>query len=270
MHKQVTPEETRPGILVPVNSSASAFNSIEYAMKIAKALNTTIHLLYITDLNDLPESSNTIVINRMLDRFELDAAMCVESLTEMIEECGIKVPTAESRVGNVELLIQNRIEFLAPGMIVIGRDSFRKQAVDILIDQATCPLLFVPKNADASLPSSFALRLNKDLIPPKSVYPLLKIIQQTTQRLTILSDHKKSNLDPFQNQVIEPNFKLSITYLLHENTMDAKVMRTFIRSAGFDLLCVVRDRRPFFKRIFTKDPAARIVHTVEIPVMLVK
>src|SRR5687767_5653083 len=89
VHKEVTPEETRPGILVPVNSSASAFNSIEYALKIAKTLNTTIHLLYITDLDDLPESSNTVVINRMLDRFERKAAICMESLKEMIEESGI-------------------------------------------------------------------------------------------------------------------------------------------------------------------------------------
>jgi nucleotide-binding universal stress UspA family protein len=196
----------------------------------------------------------------------------MESLKEMIEESGIKVPTAESWVGKVELLIRNRIEFLTPCMIVIGRDSFRKQALNNLVDHATCPVLFVPQNANASLPSSFALRPSNDLILPKTSYPLLKIIQQTTRRLTILTGSRSntSEVNIFQDQLTDPNFNLSVTYLQAECPTDANAMRTFITSNAFDLLCVVRDKRTILQRLFTKDPAEQLVHAVEIPVLVVK
>ena len=269
--KEGTSEETRPGILVPINSSASAFNSIEYALNIAKALNTTIHLVYVTDLDDLPESNNPLVISRMLNRFERKAALCVESLKEMIEESGVKVPTAESGIGNVESLIQSRIKFLTPGMIVIGRDSFGKQALNNLVDQATCPVVFVPEKAKAALPNSFVLALNDDRIP-NSIYPLLKIIQQSTRQLTVLCAvrRKRNEFNSFQSQLFGANCDVSIKYLQHKGPMKATGLDNFVNANEVDLLCVVRGKRPLLRRIFTRDLSTRILHAVEIPVLVVK
>ena len=102
---KLKPDEMRSGILVPVNSSANAFNSLEYALKLAKILNNTIHLFYVIDVNVDEFSESTIVAHGILERTYRKAEACVESLKEMIEEKGVKVLTAESKIGNTGSLI---------------------------------------------------------------------------------------------------------------------------------------------------------------------
>src|SRR5690606_33436884 len=70
-------------IFVPVDFSKASFDSLEYALNLAKTCQGCIDLFHITDAGELYESDNAIVINRLLDRLETKANAQNESLKEM-------------------------------------------------------------------------------------------------------------------------------------------------------------------------------------------
>lgn len=263
--------EARPGILVPVDPSASAFNSIEYALNVARILNTSIHLIYIIDFDELPESGNPIVINRMLDRLESKAAKCVESLKEMIEESGIDVPTAESIIGKTEAVIEKRIQLQMPEFIIIGRDSFSKPVISAIAKKTPCPILFIPKESRACLPTSLGLTL-KTQPSPKALLPLFKLVQHTTKQITVLETRKNGNsqFTRFQNSLTDLNFTISIDVQQMDESISVSGINNFIEENTIDLLCVTRRKNSLLTEIFSRDETAHYVDKLRVPLLVIE
>lgn len=263
------PDELRSGILVPVNSSANAFNSLEYALKLAKILNNSIHLFYAIDLDISELSESTVVARRILERTYRKAETCVESLKEMIEECGIKVVTAESKIGNIGWLIQKQVECIRPGMIVIGRDCFTRNTIDNLINHSTCPLIAIPESAAPRLPSSIILTNEGNTFSEKSIDPLVKIIQNITQELTILRFVKIKNIR--MEKVVIPYTSSPSVLLNYQQVQDIPSVNSvdnFVRTNSVDLVCTINEKRSFLKRLLRHSFSAKIVFRLDIPVMV--
>ena len=264
-------EDLRPGILVPVNSSASAFNALEYALQLARVLNSSIHLLYVADVDEIPESNNPMVVNRMIDRLDHRAANCVESLREMIEESGIKVTTAESRVGKVETLILNYSSQLTPGLIVLGKDSFAKTKINHLIDETEFPVLCIPQSAPPRLPVSITLSSHQSVLFDKAVDPLMKIIQGTTRELNVLNVVKrKRSLLTDQLSIESARGNVAVNRYQQVDSELVNGVCSFVKMNGVDFLGVTQKRQSFFGRIFKRNVIPDLVSSLTIPVMIIK
>jgi nucleotide-binding universal stress UspA family protein len=265
------PDELRSGILVPVNSSANAFNSLEYALKLAKVLNNTIHLFYVIDVSISELSESTIVANRVLERIYRNSETCVESLKEMIEESGVKVVTAESKIGNTGSLIQKQIELIRPGMIVIGRDCFTRNTITNLITYSTCPVIAIPESASPRLPSSVILTNEQNSFPEKSINPLIKIIERTTKELTILNfiKFKKNRMEKVAVPHVSTRSVL-LNYQQVEDSPSANSVDGFVQARAVDLVCTIHKKQSLFSSFFRRGFSAEIVFGLEIPVMIMR
>lgn len=264
-------EDLRPGILVPVNSSTSAFNSLEYALQLARVLNSSIHLLYVADVDEIPESNNPIVVNRMIDRLDRKAANCVESLREMIEESGVTVTTAESRVGKVETLILNYSNQIAPGLIILGKDSFAKAKINRVIDEVESPVLCVPQSAPPRLPISITLSSHQNILFDKAVDTLLKIIQGTTRELIMLNvvKRKRSSLTD-QLSIVSARGNVVVSCHQHVDSELVSGVCNFVETNGVDFLGVTQKRQSFFGKLFRRNVIPDLLRSLTIPVMIIK
>lgn len=251
------------GILVPVNSSQSAFNALEYTLNLAKVLPTTIHLLYVANIDDLTESNNPVVVNRMLDRLYRKASNCVTSLKEMIEESGVKVITAESRVGKAESIIHNLSKTITPDMIVIGRGTFEHHVVSQLITTSCCPVMCIPESITPHLPASIILS-HQERIPLKSLDPFCTIIKRTSQNLTVLHP-EKHKVKEVQNFFANVSESIEISCQPCEELDVVK----YADAHEVDLVCVVHRSKTFLERIFKRDKNLSLVHELNIPVMVI-
>jgi nucleotide-binding universal stress UspA family protein len=262
--------ETMPGILVPVNASSSAFHSLEYALHIARVLHTSIHLFHVTDARELPESGNPIVVNRILERLDRKAANCVASLKEIIEESGVKVHTAESVVGNVEQLLYKRMAELSPTLIILGRDSFSKHLLSRMISHAAYPILVIPESVPPRLPSSIILSYDQSELPAKKLDVLFKLVQRTTQELTVLSIAKRKHQGKqrVQRYQVEPNSSFLVNYYQTEEPADGHGIEIFVSTNEVDLICTLRQKRAFLDRIFDRNAPLDLIYHVSIPVLV--
>lgn len=266
---RLKPDEIRSGILVPVNSSTNAFNALEYALKLARILNNTIHLFYIIDVNIDEVSDSPVVTHRILDRKYRDAKTCVDSLKEMIEESGVKVVTAESKIGNIGSLIQTQATSTKPGMIVIGRDCFTRSAVNTLIRHSTCPVIVVPETATPELPSSIILTSEKDTFSDKSIEPLIRIAQNTSQELTILSFARSRKSIIEKLGVYNGAIKIMINYRQLEDPPSAITVGDFVRTSGVGLVCTIHQKQSIFRRFLRSGFSSEIVFSLKVPAMII-
>lgn len=249
------------GILVPVNSSQSAFNALAYALNLARVLPATIHLLYVANIDDVPESNNPVVVNRMLSRLYRKASNCVASLKEMIEESGVKVITAESRVGKVESIIRNLSEKSLPDMIVIGRGTFEHHLESNLITNSACPVMCIPESTEPKLPTSIILSHQQD-IHLKSLNRFCKIIQRTSQTLTVLHKERHKSKD-VRNIFSHVSESIDVTC---QPCPEPDVVR-YVDTHAVDLVCLARKNKSFLERIFKRDQVLKLVHELNIPVL---
>jgi nucleotide-binding universal stress UspA family protein len=263
-------DEIRSGILVPVNSSTNAFNALEYALNLARILNSTIHLFYVIDVDIDEVSDSPIVTHRILDRKYREAQTCVESLKEMIEESGVKVVTAESKIGNIGSLIQTQATSLRPGMIVIGRDCFTRSTINTQITYSTCPLIVVPESASPQLPCSIILTNEQDILSDKSLHPLIRIVQNTTQELTILGFGKFKKKPVEKIGINNGATNVMVNYRQIEHSPSAFTVHDFVRTNNVGLVCTIHQKQSLFKRFFRSDFSSEIVFSLEIPVMIMR
>lgn len=263
------PNELRSGILVPVDSSANAFNSLEYALNLAKILNNTIHLFYVIDVSIDELSESTIVAHRVLERKYRKAEACVESLKEMIEQSGVTVVTAESKIGNIGQLIQKQVEYIKPGMIVVGKDCISRNTIDNLINHATCPVIVIPGSTAPRLPSSVILTTEQNTFSEKSLAPLMKIIQRTTRELTVLNfvKLKKTRIEKVAVPHAGTNNVL-VNYQQVDNRLSPVSIEDFARANSVNLVCTICQKQPLYKRLFRRSFSTEIAVSVDIPVMV--
>ena len=255
-------------ILVPVDATASAFHSLEFALNLARTCDACIQLLYLTDIDNLPESSNPVVVNRMLDRLERKAYNCVESLTEMIEETGVSVHSAESITGNVWGMLERKIELLRPGLVIIGKESFSKRLVHNLIAHATCPVLVIPASAPSRLPSSFALSFEKRP-SPFTLGVLPQILKHTAVKLSMLTTEKYHGaLKKVEHYLASKDYSINLDYT--QEPLSSHTVERFLEAKSADLLCVTRKNRSFIARIFHSCKVSDMVARLTIPVLVLK
>ena len=264
------PDDIRSGILVPVNSTANAFNSLEYALKLAKILHNSIHIFYVIDISIDDLSESTLVARRILEKTYRKAENCVDSLREMIEEGGVKVVSADYRIGNIGSLIQKQVEYIRPGMIVIGRDCFSKTTIDNLVSSVSCPVIAIPESATPQLPSSIVLTNEHSTFPEKVIAPLIKIAQSTTQELTILSFLK---FKPKVENVAVPHIsttKVLLKIQQIDGSPSASTVGDFVQEKAVNLVCTTQQRQSLFKRLLKRSFSAEIVFGLNIPVMILR
>jgi hypothetical protein len=264
-------DDARSGILVPVNTSAGAFNALAYALNLARALHSSIHLFHVTDARDLPDSGNPLVIGRMLDRMETKASNCVVSLKEMIEESGVQVGRAESMVGNVERLVANKVEELMPEVLVLGQSSLPGPLIKSIVRQSGLPVIIVPDGAPAQLPESTMLSALGSPFSRSSMNIVNKLVLGTTTSVTAVSyrgNRKSKDACDLIGRYLPRGMRARIDEVQISDTRNTREVADFIRAHDFDLVCLARNQRPFWKRLFSTDTLYELAFRLEVSVMV--
>lgn len=265
------PDDTkRASFLIPVDSSANAYNSLTYALKLARACNARIHLVHLTDLNELPESSNPFVIHRMLGPLERSARNCVTALKELIEDTGIEVLSHDSVIGNIDALVLKQIECLAPDLVIVGRDTFCRTTITRMLRTSPSSVLVVPANAEPGPPENIALYTKKAKLPDSSLAPLLRIVRSTTCEFSILGVSTKQGRESAINGLQSKSNDLRIHHHPLKDGKHTESIRTFADMRGIDLLCTTHEYASPLHRLLGRSYTTALVYGLSMPVMVMR
>lgn len=260
----------RVNFLIPVDSTAGAYNSLAYALKLARACNARIHLVHLTDLNELSESSNPFVISRMLSTIERKARNCVTALRELIEDSGIEVLSHNAMIGNIDALLFKQIECVTPDLVIIGRDNFRKATITRMLRTSSSPTLVVPASAEPDLPENIALYTGQARLPERSFNPLLRIVRSTTCEFSIIDVAAGKDRKSPINDLHSKSGDLRIHHRLLSDGRSTESIRSFVDMSGIDLLCTSYGYASPLHRILGQSYTTTLVYSLNMPIMVMR
>ena len=261
---------------VPIDFSACSFNALHYATMLARCSNGEIILSHTIDLDQLPESENTVVVNFAIDRLTKTAEEKLRSLREIIFLNGIVVKHQVS-MGNVKIQLTKQIDELKPDVVVVGRDSEDASAHSLLkyiAKNTSLPVLVVPKSHNPKVPNRAVLASDLDPKKQMTLAPFFEIMKTVSHELSVLS--VKSNFFTNAQQALTWIHNLNKTYgvnaklLTREQTDRISDLKVYMEKNEIDLFCTVRYNKNIFDKIFGRKLPNQLANQLEVPVLVIK
>ena len=257
-------------ILVPVGSSKNAKSHLQYAVDFAKVFGAKVYVIQI--YNVYTKAGTMIKIDHIL---EAESKSFLESHVASIDTKGVEVITKTFKGKLIDTLekVCNALEvdliILEPRTNSIKDEVYLGKTSGKIIKQTQIPALVVPEGYVFKPFSKLLLALKSATIRKENVlYPLKAIKTQFDASVALLlvktPHHKKHDFD------VNDELKSLIS-----TTIQAESPTTFMaflehhKMNDPDLLCVVRRKRGFFKKLWEKNTILKKdFHSSKIPVLV--
>ena len=257
-------------ILVPVGSSKNAKSHLQYAVDFAKVFGAKVYVIQI--YNVYTKAGTMIKIDHIL---EAESKSFLESHVASIDTKGVEVITKTFKGKLIDTLekVCNALEvdliILEPRTNSIKDEVYLGKTSGKIIKQTQIPALVVPEGYVFKPFSKLLLALKSATIRKENVlYPLKAIKTQFDAGVALLlvktPHHKKHDFD------VNDELKSLIS-----TTIKAESPTTFMAFLEHhkvndpDLLCVVRRKRGFFKKLWEKNTILKKdFHSSKIPVLV--
>jgi nucleotide-binding universal stress UspA family protein len=269
-------------ILIPTDFSANAKHAIDYAYlsPLANTLNAEIKLL---NVYTPPVTRNNLPYPLIQDQMVRAVKEAEEQLTilcnEISDNTGLRCKNLVMTGGVVEEIIKEAKGSKAD-MIVMGTKGasgiekilFGSNAASV-IENATCPVLVVPKGAPIALPKRIVFATNyhdSDMTTLKSLANLAKMLEAELMIVHVSKDKLKSERDlieQFSKAVaVETGFQQPFYYVMQHADIK-KGLDLFMDSSGADLLALSTRKRSVFEKLFDSSLTKQMAYQVNIPLL---
>lgn len=258
-------------ILVPVGSSKNAQSHLQYAVDFAKAFGAKVYVIQI--YNVYTKAGTMIKIDHIL---EAESKSFLENHIASIDTKGVEV-VARTFKGKLINTLEKVCDALDVDLIILEpRTNSIKEEVYLgktsgkIIKQTQIPALIVPEGYVFKPLSNLLLAIKSATIKKENVlYPLKAIKTQFDASISLLlvktPHHKAHDFD------INEELKAIVT-----TTTKAESPTTFMaiiehyKEHNPDLLCVVRRKRGFFKKLWEKNTVLKEEFFTNVPLLILK
>lgn len=257
-------------ILVPVGSSKNAKSHLQYAVDFAKAFGAKLYVVQI--YNVYTKAGTMIKVDHIIER---ESKAFLDTHIASIDTKGVDV-VAKTFKGKLVNTIEKVSEALNVDLIIleprtnsIKDDVYLGRTSGKIIKRTQIPALIVPENYVYKPIVKILIAVKSAIIKKEGVLnPLLSIKNQfkaVVNLLLVKTKHYKE-----EDFLLNTELKNMVT-----NTTKAERPSTFqavlehYKSNSPDLLCVVRRKRGFFKKLWEDDTILKKdFHSTELPVLV--
>jgi nucleotide-binding universal stress UspA family protein len=263
---------------------------IEYAVNLARDLNTNVHLLYVENPDNIPlgtpdmTGAATVQLQRILEeRVKHAKATLGRYAEDLMDQISGKIIMDISAETDTERSVLERMIRENEDQMVImessGVDSFwagRSPTRDI-VSNVGCPIWVVPRDAEYETFRQiiYATDYNEEDIP--TLLRLIGLTHSFSPHITAL--HITDSVD-FDLKVKKAGFqeiiraktdyrKINVETLMEKDRDDvARIINDYAARTGADLIVVLKENRNFLERIFRSSSTDKIIKHARIPVLV--
>ena len=256
-------------ILVPVGSSENGINNLKYAINFASISGATVYLININKeyvrIGGIEE----------VDQFELyKSGKLLSNIINSVNAKGIKVITKPikgdpfvaikkiSKEFDVDLIITS------PQSIEIDDKVYLGTITAKLLKQTEIPLLIVPKNylfrKFASILVAFKnghFEKENVLLP---IYDMVSIFKSKINLLQVITPETIEAQLKIDQELLDIKSTLTTT----KNATTFQGVLEHFQSHDPDMLCVIRRKRGFFKKLWEKNSVLKRDFHTSIPLLI--
>jgi len=241
-------------ILVPVGSTENGVNNLKYAVNFAAMSGAKVYLVNIykefskvgglNKVTQLAMEENEAQLQKVLSQVDTQG---VEVMAKPIKGNAFEGIARVSKQLNIDLII------LSPQSVDIKDEVYLGKITGKLVKQTDIPMLIVPKDYLFRKAENILLAVKRTSFEKKNVLdPLLTITKLFSANLNVL--YVKTPDMAGEEQKTDAQLKNAMASF--KETANATIFQGVLehfQSHNPDILCVLRRKRGFFKKLFEKN-----------------
>lgn len=259
-------------ILILIGSSENTPKVLQYGLDLAKSIGGNIFTLRANNFGNVNIASMKDIGTMMIRESEL----YVKSVINSVDTKNIPVKIIACK-GNVLASIRLAQRQLDIDLIILGgksgvpnTDFFVGPFFGSIIKKTTIPALIVPENQKFNPYKNALIATKSGIINKKDITaPLEKFIEKFDTILKLLL--VKTPTTTPKDTVLDSTLKNITQEVLHtENKTTYQGLQTYLKTTQkqYDLLCVFRRKRGFFKKLWTKNAVLKKDFNVSQPLLV--
>lgn len=241
-------------ILVPVGSSENSVSNLQYAIDLAKEINANVYMVSI--IKELSKVGSLSKLNTILME---DTENRLDEVLSQVEIKGVHV-IAHTIKGEVldginRICKQVPIDLmvLAPRSNSIKEEVYLGKTSGKLLKHTNIPMLIVPEGAKFQAPKTMLMAFKNGTFEHDY---LLEAVRQFKQsfgtEVNVL--HVETPETTEEMKIVTDNLKdLQTSYTQVEAATTFQAVIEYFQQFNPDMLCVIRRKRGFFKKLWEKN-----------------
>jgi len=259
-------------ILVPVGSNDHALNTLQYAIDFAQAVGAKIYLVHVYFSPKI--SGNILKVDQILER---DSKAILKDHLKKVDTKDVEIITSTLKGYSVIDTLKQFNKLLEIDLIIAstkndGADEniFLGKITGNIIKDTKVPVLIIPKKVIFKPIKRILMTIKSGSLKSVSTLDLLVKIKNTFSSNINLLQVKTPKLDAKDlalNDVLESHIDKLIP------TTNATVYQgvlEFLHEENPDMLCVIRRKRGFFKKLWENDRVKKVHFDSSIPLLVLK
>ncbi len=273
-------------ILLPTDFSKNALNAIRYALDLYQEQECTFYILnayqvhgYSIDSMMVPEPGE--------ERYEAAKKASEERMSKLMDVLEFQrdnpkhsfetISTFNSLLYAVSTTVAKKdIDLVimgTKGATGASANIFGTNAVDVMENITTCPVLAIPENYRFSPPNEIVFPTDyRTGFKRRELNYLMEISKIHKAPIRLLHVERESKLDPVQqdNKALLEEIIEGTDYSSHVLT-DVKVhtgINTFVQSRESDMISFVNEKHGFFNALLSKPLVKELGYSANIPILV--
>ncbi|GEQ84952.1 hypothetical protein ULMS_04600 [Patiriisocius marinistellae] len=241
-------------ILVPIGSSKSAASNLQYAIDLAHEVDAFVHVISV--FQEVSKVGGLTKVNAIMKE---DTDDKLSKILSQVNDKGVTI-IPHAIKGNVfegvsrfNKHISVDLMVLSPRSNSIREEVFLGKTSGKLIKNTNIPALIVPEGAVFKQPKRILLAFKNGTFKKKSVLePLKKFKKNFGTEINVLHVSTPDSTEEMKH--VSGKLKvLQNAYTTSENATTFQAVLEHFQSNNPDMLCVVRRKRGFFKKLWEKN-----------------
>ncbi|MEH6764345.1 universal stress protein [Aequorivita antarctica] len=241
-------------ILVPVGSSNNSVSNLQYAIDLAKEINANVYMVSV--FQELSKVGGLSKLNTILKE---DTENRLEEVLSQVDKKGVNViaHTIKGEIldGISRICKQVPIDLmvLAPRSNSIKEEVYLGKTSGKLLKHTNVPMLIVPEGAKFQPPKTMLMAFKNGTFQHDYLLEAVKQFKQSFgTEVNVLHVETPETTEEMKN--VTDNLKAiqtSYTQVEAANTFQAVI--EYFQHFNPDMLCVIRRKRGFFKKLWEKN-----------------
>ena len=259
-------------ILVPVGSNINALNTLQYAIDFAQAVGGKIYLVHVYSSPKI--SGGLLNVDQIMER---DSKETLKEHLNNVDRKDVKIITSTlkgysvidtlkqlNKLLNIDLIIASTKNDGADDTVFLGKIT------GSIIKDTKVPVLIIPAQVKFKPVKKILMTIKSGSITSVDTLDLLVKIQTTFNSKINLLQVKTPKLDAKDLELNDTLKSLIDTHIPTTNATVYQGVLQFLNVEKPDMLCVIRRKRGFFKKLWEDDRVKKIDFNSNIPLLVLK
>lgn len=241
-------------ILVPIGSSSSAFNTLQYAIDLAQQVDANVYAISV--FQEFSKAGSVSKLNKVLKE---ESENRLDQVVKGVDHKGVSVVAHPIKGGIVEGVerfnkhVPVDLMVLSPRSNSVRDEVYLGNTTGKLVKGTNIPVLIVPEGETFKEPAQLLMAFkNGNFDNKKQLEPLKKFQKNFGTELHLLHVETPDSDDTMKG-ISEALKEMSASYKTTTNATTYQGVLEHFQSVDPDIICVVRRKRGFFKKLWEKN-----------------